>query len=413
MSKLGKGTRSLLGKWKNHSQSVDSTSPHGSHPGGKISLNSDSLDNGLHGLQGSDPGPMDSPKDSTDKLTVGNGVNGVNMASSRKASKNKLSDLKHVHLVAPTDESRKKESSWSEHTWTAWVHRGFSDDVTELLTVQPGGDSLTDFQKDKFRYFFYHVLDQDHDQVISSEDFDKLNERMRHYMDWSVNSIHYLALKELHETFLECFLTTASNFVKKDEGFDFWDPFKQLDILMENKNDVTPWDTPADSSPKETKTCISIDEWIDVWGTIVGSAKRMDDFPMWLQYYPKVLFDIINRSGTGIITKAELKFFYTAFMDVGKLGDTKLEDFTNNAYDALTSNGELDLTFHIYRLSFLNFLLGKQANGPGQYLFGTVTPETPTCMFPIDYSAMNSTEEDLEPYRPDKLDKSSRRSVLV
>ena len=58
----------------------------------------------------------------------------------------------------------------------AWVHRGFSDDVTELLTVQPGGDSLTDFQKDKFRYFFYHVLDQDHDQVISSEDFDKLNE---------------------------------------------------------------------------------------------------------------------------------------------------------------------------------------------------------------------------------------------
>jgi len=349
--------------------------------------------------------------------------------ASRKTSKHKIPS--HVHLVAPTDESRKKESSWSEHTWTAWVHRGFSDDVTELLTVQPGGDSLTDFQKDKFRYFFYHVLDQDHDQVISSEDFDKLNERMRHYMDWSVNSIHYLALKELHETFLECFLTTASNFVKKDDGdrtrnpeqmfenwklgfpigsrnlpkqtainelssgFDFWDPFK------------------PDSNPKETKTCISIDEWIDVWGTIVGNAKRMDDFPMWLQYYPKVLFDIINRSGTGNITKAELKFFYTAFMDVGKLGDTKLEDFTNNAYDALTSNGELDLTFHIYRLSFLNFLLGKQANGPGQYLFGTVTPETPTCMFPIDYSAMNSTEEDLEPYRPDKLDKSSRRSVLV
>ena len=66
-------------------------------------------------------------------------------------------------------------------------------------------------------------------------------------------------------------------------------------------------------------------------------------------------------------------------------------------------NGELDLTFHIYRLSFLNFLLGKQANGPGQYLFGTVTPETPTCMFPIgkihgplqkwtDYSKLTMTK---------------------
>ena len=101
-------------------------------------------------------------------------------------------------------------------------------------------------------------------------------------------------------------------------------------------------------------------------------------------------------------------------------------------------NGDHKLTFHIYRLSFLNFLLGKQPNGPGQYIFGTVrigcsgvvwwkwfdinsflffqvTPQTPTCMFPIDYSAMNSTEEDLEPYRPDKLleKKGSRRSVLV
>ena len=41
-----------------------------------------------------------------------------------------------------------------------------------------------------------------------------------------------------------------------------------------------------------------MEEWIDVWGTIVGKAVKMDDFPMWLQYYPKVLFDIINRSGT-------------------------------------------------------------------------------------------------------------------
>ena len=45
----------------------------------------------------------------------------------------------------------------------------------------------------------------------------------------------------------------------------------------------------------------------------------------------------IVLAGTGIITKTELKFFYTAFMDVGKLGDAKLEDFTNNAYEALTS----------------------------------------------------------------------------
>ena len=58
----------------------------------------------------------------------------------------------------------------------AWVHRGFSDDVTDVQTIQPGGDLLTDFQKDKFRYFFLHVLDLNSDYVISKEDFDKLNE---------------------------------------------------------------------------------------------------------------------------------------------------------------------------------------------------------------------------------------------
>lgn len=60
----------------------------------------------------------------------------------------------------------------------AWVHRGFSDDVTEVRTIQPGGDLLTDFQKDKFRYFFFHVLDLNSDNVISAEDFDRLNEVM-------------------------------------------------------------------------------------------------------------------------------------------------------------------------------------------------------------------------------------------
>ena len=59
----------------------------------------------------------------------------------------------------------------------------------------------------------------------------------------------------------------------------------------------------------------------------------------------------------------------------------------------------MEINYHIFKLSFLNFLLGKQPNGPGQFLFGTVLPQNNTCMFPIDYSAMNATEEDIEPYR--------------
>lgn len=157
-------------------------------------------------------------------------------------------------------------------------------------------------------------------------------------------------------------------------------------------------------------------------------------------------------AGTGVITKKELKHFYTAFLDVGKQGDRMLEETTNKAFSALTSvrvltveksggptlvghalsvqkaskispwntacicfarkgviyelvigswsfqDGEVKLNYHIFKLSFLNFLLGRQPNGPGQFIFGTVHPRVPTCMFPIDYSAMNATEEDLEPF---------------
>ena len=57
----------------------------------------------------------------------------------------------------------------------------------------------------------------------------------------------------------------------------------------------------------EPRTCVTIDEWIDVWGTIVGKAKNMDDLPMWLQYYPRTLFDVINRTGIFMTFKRNMK----------------------------------------------------------------------------------------------------------
>ena len=65
------------------------------------------------------------------------------------------------------------------------------------------------------------------------------------------------------------------------------------------------------------------------------------------------------RSGTGVITKKELKLFYTAFIDAGKLGDAALNALTEKSYSAMTSHGDTTLTLHMYKLSFLNFLLGQ------------------------------------------------------
>ena len=90
---------------------------------------------------------------------------------------------------------QEKPSTWSEHVWSTFIHRGYSDDVTEKKPLVNGKDLLTDFQQDKFQYFFYHVLDLNTDHVISKEDFVKLNKRIKHYMDWSVNTNKFLALQ--------------------------------------------------------------------------------------------------------------------------------------------------------------------------------------------------------------------------
>jgi len=287
----------------------------------------------------------------------------------------------------------KPKSNWTEHAWSTFIAR-----VEEDVEVIPEGKKLlSTFQKDKFIHFFYHVLDLNTDHVISQEDFDGLNSRVRHYMDWTINHPQYLTLNEVHSLFIEYFLMNATRFVLKDEGFDFCDPF----------NDAT-------DEEVASKDSVSIDEWVDVWGETVGKARKLNDLPIWLQYYPKTLFDTINRSGSGIISRKELKLFYTAFLDSGKLGDDALGALAEKSYNAMTSNGDADLSYHMYKLSFLNFLLGKEPNGPGQFMFGTVESEAVMAMFPIDYKALNSSAEEREAFSSVQLeDKSKRKSVVV
>ena len=49
-----------------------------------------------------------------------------------------------------------------------------------------------------------------------------------------------------------------------------------------------------------------------------------------------------------MISKKELKLFYTAFLDAGRLGDKKLSELTEVSYSAMTSNGDVQLSFHMF-----------------------------------------------------------------
>ena len=108
-----------------------------------------------------------------------------------------------------------------------------------------------------------------------------------------------------------------------------------------------------------------------------------------------------------------MKLFYTAFLDAGKMKEEALILLTDRSYSAMTSNGEVQLNFHMYKLSFLNFLLARQPNGPGQWIFGEVerSSDKDTASFLIDYKALNSTIEERGFFS--KQDRTERKSVVV
>ena len=107
------------------------------------------------------------------------------------------------------------KTGWVEHTWSTFIERAEDDQEEDLQ----GRMLLSDFQQKKFRHFFYHVLDLNNDHVISEEDFTGLNSRVRHYMQWGVNTPQYLTLTEVHDHFMTYFLAISSKFAKVSVTF--------------------------------------------------------------------------------------------------------------------------------------------------------------------------------------------------
>ncbi|ODN01382.1 Sarcoplasmic calcium-binding proteins II, V, VI, and VII [Orchesella cincta] len=157
----------------------------------------------------------------------------------------------------------------------------------------------------------------------------------------------------------------------------------------------------------ETRDHVNLDEWLDVWGKLLETARALDDLPLWLQYFPKIIFQVINKSGSQKISKEELRAFYTMFLGI----DFRVVNETlDSIYNAMTDKGKNPITYRLFKLCFANFLLGRYPHGPGQFLFGICSPQSLHCNFPIDYSAMNTPADDLEPYDPNRDKDHSRRS---
>ncbi|KAK7794532.1 hypothetical protein R5R35_011291 [Gryllus longicercus] len=271
-----------------------------------------------------------------------------------------------------------KEHGWSVHVWATWVRRVPSEeDSTQNSELWK--NHLSTLQKEKFAYFFSHLLDWDRDDVISIQDFDAMSERLRHFADWSTNSAEFHILHEVQYGFIDTFITNRITSISSAESME----------------DLPPGTT-------------NLEQWLMKWSELVNKAQTLSDFPIWLQYFGKIIFLVINKSNTGTISRDELREFYSSFMGFSTQIVGEILDL---AYNNMTANGDHPLCYPIFHLCFANFLLGKYPHGPGQFLFGPCQVGTYSIMFPIDYSAFNSPPDALEQYSPHK--KSNRHSVVV
>jgi len=208
---------------------------------------------------------------------------------------------------------------------------------------------LSDFQLEKLTYFFYQFFDNNHDGVIDARDFEGLNERLRLVAGWEKEDQEYLAMVDNNRVFLECLLDQAM--AEKDtEG-------------LENRT----WEE-AKAPSKLVMDSVSLSSWLHMWARLTKDSHGIDDFPIWVQLIPRMIFNIIcSKRGEEIISKESLKSFYRDF--TGLNGDT-LEAVTTEGFRSMSANGDYDLDYKSYKLLFSNFLLGRTIYGPGKYVFG-------------------------------------------
>ncbi|XP_052744293.1 uncharacterized protein LOC112047375 [Bicyclus anynana] len=279
-----------------------------------------------------------------------------------------------------------KHHGWSVHVWTTWVNRCSQDlECLDLEEEQPLAQ-LSSIQTDKMTLFFTELLDHDRDDVICDQDFDNFFEKLAHFADWSTNSSEFHIMLEVKREFIEHFINPL--------------PTKWAELPY-YKRVCGP-----EAGGMAGRT--TLEGWLARWALQLSEMKRFVDLPLYLQYLCKIVFHVIDRENMGEIRKPALAAFYRSVIG---LSAKRIEEIIDTAYDRMTSNSYLILDYGTFVHCFTNWLMGKNPNGPGQWVLVPPKDALPQPPFPVDYSALNTEPAKLEPYAPDK--KTNRHSVIV
>jgi len=209
---------------------------------------------------------------------------------------------------------------------------------------------LSEFQVVKLTYFFQKFFDSNNDGAVDVSDLKGLNERLRSVSGWSVTDPQYRTMEDTNRVFMECLLDQVKMENRDVEG-------------LEQRS----WEEAL--APRKMKvSSVSLKAWLNMWGRLCKGSAGIDDFPIWVQLIPNVIFNaIVAKEGTNVITRESLKNFYTNF--IGLQGD-EIEKTSTDGFRTMSANGDFEVNIDNYKLLFSNFLLGRTIYGPGKYIFG-------------------------------------------
>ncbi|XP_023341667.1 sarcoplasmic calcium-binding proteins II, V, VI, and VII [Eurytemora carolleeae] len=210
---------------------------------------------------------------------------------------------------------------------------------------------LSSFQIEKLTFFFKAFFDVNRDGIVNDSDFRSLTEKLRKIAGWEVDSKDNHAMADVISVFQECLLDQVKLEIGlNQEGLEFrtWE-----EALRPNKLVVE---------------SVTLNQWLNMWAKLCNGAGGIQDFPIWVQLIPQIMFAVqVGQNKDKIITKECLRHFYENFSG---LKDKQLENLTEEGYSTMTSNGEYELNAETYDLLFANFLLGRTIYGPGKFIFG-------------------------------------------
>jgi len=219
----------------------------------------------------------------------------------------------------------------------------------QAIDIGKFASTLSEFQIEKLTFFFKQFFDSNQDGVVSNDDLDLLNERLRKVSGWSQTDPNFLAVVDNNRVFMECLLDQVKA--------------ERTTLGLEMRT----WEE-AMAPSKMKVTSVTLQAWLNMWGRLCQGSAGIDDFPIWVQLLPRVMFNVIvAKEGEKTITRESLKNFFINFVG---MAPGQVEKVATEGFRSMSANGDHELNLENYKLLFSNFLLGRTIYGPGKYIFG-------------------------------------------